>query len=322
MPVMKVYPNGVTMGRAPGKNDHERGKRGEVKGWSASAARRNLAFLRSVEDDKLDGYGYTVTFTVRDCPDTADHWKRLREALFKRFERMGMIRGHWVTEWQRRGVPHLHGIFYFGSPGMDAAIVNAWLGLAAEYGVSAKGQHVREVTDIVGWFKYLSKHASRGYQHYQRAADGIPEGWRNTGRVWGYVGEWPIADVKRYQVDEMAFFRLRRIAQRLEIANVRQKQPVLVYDADGHLVPGLSNKFFAAKDPRAISRARRRYKHNDREFSRLRGISEWLPKEVMERLIIWMLGEGMVIRREGTEHLLSVDGLWVDPDTGEVVEPV
>lgn len=61
MPVMKVYPNGVTMGRAPGKNDHERGKRGEVKGWSASAARRNLAFLRSVEDDKLDGYGYTVS---------------------------------------------------------------------------------------------------------------------------------------------------------------------------------------------------------------------------------------------------------------------
>lgn len=319
MPVMKVYPNGVTMGRAPKKNDHERAKRGEVTGWSASAARRNLAFLRSIEADSLTGHGYTVTFTLKNCPETAEHWKRLREALFMRFTRMGMIRGHWVTEWQKRGVPHLHGIFYFREPGMQPAIVNAWLELASEYVVSPKAQHVREVTHIVGWFKYLAKHASRGHQHYQRAAEGIPEGWKKTGRVWGYVGDWPIAEVKRYQVDDMAFFRLRRVARNMEIANVREKHPVVIVDADGNKfqMPGIR----LPKDKKAIGRARRRLKHNDRELSRLRGISEWLPKSEMERLIFWMLSEGLVVRQEGTEALISVDGLWVDPETGEVVEP-
>lgn len=310
MPVMKVYPNGVTMGRAPKKNDHERAKRGEVTGWSASAARRNLAFLRSIEADSLTGHGYTVTFTLKNCPETAEHWKRLREALFMRFTRMGMIRGHWVTEWQKRGVPHLHGIFYFREPGMEWSLVNAWLEVADEYVVSPRGQHVREVTHIVGWFKYLAKHASRGHQHYQRAGDGIPEGWKKTGRVWGYIGDWPIADVKRYEVDEAAYFRIRRVARGLALSDARAL---------------LNAEHSNSKAPRELRRrllfARGMLRHNDRELSRLRGVSEWLPKSEMERLILWMLSEGLVVRQEGTEALISVDGLWVDPETGEVVEP-
>lgn len=314
MPVLKVYRNGVTMGRAPGKNDHERAKRGEVTGWSASAARRNLAFLRSIEADSLTGHGYTVTLTLKNCPETAEHWKRLREALFKRFERMGMIRGHWVTEWQKRGVPHLHGIFYFRHPGMQPSIVNAWLELADEYVVSAKGQHVREVTHIVGWFKYLAKHASRGHQHYQRAAEGIPEGWKKTGRVWGYVGDWPIVEPERYEVDERAYFRLRRVARGLAVSNARQPQPT--FDANGKLLP----RHWWFVDRKMTNRMKQMLKSNDRELSRLRGISEWLPKERMEKLVLWLLATGCVVKRDDVPHLISVDGLWVDSETGEVID--
>lgn len=300
MPVMKVYRNGVTMGRAPKKNDHERAKRGEVLGWSPSAARRNLAFLRSVEVDKLTGYGYTATFTLKICPSTSEHWKRLREALFKRFFRMGMICGHWVTEWQKRGVPHLHGIFYFPRSGMNDELVNAWLAVADEFVVSAKAQKVLEVTHIVGWFKYVAKHASRGYQHYQRASDSIPEGWKKTGRVWGYVGVFPLATVKRYQVDEPAFFRLRRLSRQMELSNVRSSK--------GNVGS-------------AVARARRRFKHNKNDLSRLMGISEWLPQEWMDKLIMWMLSEGYLIRREGTEILVTPDRDFVfDPETGEILK--
>lgn len=318
MPVLKVSHNGLTMGRSPRKNDHERAKRGKVTGWSASAARRNLAFLRSVDDRSLSGYGYTLTLTLKNCPESADHWKRLREALFKRFERMGMIRGHWVTEWQKRGVPHLHGMFYFRSPGLQSSIVNAWLELAAEFVVSAKAQSVKEVTNVVGWFKYLAKHASRGHQHYQRAGDNIPVGWSNTGRVWGYVGDWPIEAVTRFEVDDRAYFRLRRFARGLELSHVREKSPVVVVDADG-------NKFQMSgirlpKDKKAIGKARRRLKHNDRELSRLMGISEWLPKEQSERIIIWMQANGYLVRQEGTEILVTPDRDFVfDPETGEIL---
>lgn len=316
MPVLKVYRNGVTMGRAPKKNDHQRAKRGEVTGWSASAARRNLAFLRSVEADSLTGHGYTVTLTLKNCPETAEHWKRLREALFKRFERLGMLRGHWVTEWQKRGVPHLHGIFYFREPGMQWSIISAWLELADEYVVSAKGQHVREVTHIVGWFKYLAKHASRGHQHYQRSADGIPEGWRKTGRVWGYVGDWPVAEIERYQVDERAYFRMRRVARGLALAAAREPVPVVMDAVTG----GKVVTPWRLVDAKRVKFARGMLRHGDKELSRLRGVSEWLPKDVMERLIVWMLSEGMVVRREGTEQLITVDGMLVDPETGEIVE--
>lgn len=275
MRVLTLYRNGIKMGRAPAKNDHERGKRGEVVGWSPSAAKRNVDFLRSIASEKLSGFGYTATFTLKNCPDTSTDWHRLRRALFMRFERMGMLRCHWVTEWQRRGVPHLHGIFYFPEPVNPATLVAHWLAVAQEFVVSPKAQHVREVTHIVGWFKYVCKHASRGHQHYQRTKGGIPKGWEKTGRVWGHTGEWEIMEPQKFMVDDDTFFRLRRIARRMAIANARVPEKVIA----GGVVVG------EKVNGRNVSRMRRMLKHNNAELSRLRGFSEWLPIEYSIRLL-------------------------------------
>lgn len=308
------------MGRAANRNDHERALRGEVTGWSQSAARRNLKFLRSVEPDDLTGKGYTATFTLRDCPESKEQWKRLREALFMRFTRMGLLRGHWVTEWQRRGVPHLHGIFFFpddAGADMGARMVTAWCEIAAAFGAGVKGQHVREVTHIIGWFKYLAKHASRGYKHYQRARENVPEGWKKTGRVWGYIGDWPLVDEVRYQVDERAYFWLRRRAQRYVIANaraaMREASPYVLVDKGSLL------KFVEAR--RTLVWARRMWRHGDGLLSRLRGVSEWMPKEQIDALILWMLAAGFVVRKDGERGVVvSVDGMTIDPETGEILD--
>ena len=69
------------------------------------ATRRNTEFLMSVKTDQLTGAGVALTLTVRDCPPTADDWHRLRRAWEKRMVRAGMLRLHWVTEWQRREFP-------------------------------------------------------------------------------------------------------------------------------------------------------------------------------------------------------------------------
>ena len=309
------------MGRAPGRNDHERAPRGEITGWSQSAARRNLKFLRSVEPDDLTGKGYTATFTLRDCPESAAQWKRLREALFMRFSRMGLLRGHWVTEWQKRGVPHLHGIFFFPEDAgeMGARMVSAWCEVAAEFGAGVKGQHVREVTHIVGWFKYLAKHASRGYKHYQRARENVPDGWKKTGRVWGYIGDWPLVDEVRYEVDDKAYFWLRRRAQRYVIANaraaMREALPFVLGDKGALL------KFVEARA--TLVWARRMWRHGDRLLSRLRGINEWMPKEQIDALILWMLAAGFVVRKDGERGVVvTVDGMTIDPETGEILDGV
>lgn len=263
------------MGNAPAKNDHEREKRGEVIGWSSSASRRNIQFLRSVVPEKLQGYGYTATFTLKNCPPTAQAWHRLRRALLMRFQRMGMICCHWVTEWQERGVPHLHGIFYFPERVSSAVLIEHWLAVAKEFIVSPKAQCVREVTHIVGWFKYVCKHASRGHYHYQRGKDSIPKGWEKTGRVWGYTGEWERMEPQKFMVDDYTFFRLRRFARRMAIANARV--PVKVFAGGVHVGETVNG--------RNISRLRRMFKHHNPELSRLRGFSEWLPIEYSIRLL-------------------------------------
>jgi len=191
MRTLKLYLHGATMGTPPSQNSHSRSKRGEVGGWSSSATRRNIAFLRSVEPDSLDYspnqdllVGFAITLTLRDCPPTSEIWHTLRRKFIKRIERMGLVRSHWVTEWQRRGVPHLHGAFWLpvssnqDIPLTTATIISHWLAVAAPYGVSYRAQHSSLIHDAVGWFQYVAKHAARGVKHYQRSSENIPEGWK------------------------------------------------------------------------------------------------------------------------------------------------
>ena len=112
-------------------NTHKRAKRDVVTGWSAGATRRNLQFLYSIDERDLDGEGFAVTLTLRDCPPTAEDWQYLVKQFFMYLKRIlsyasaalggdfTLLRYHYVTEWQRRGVPHLHATIYF-SPGCTA----------------------------------------------------------------------------------------------------------------------------------------------------------------------------------------------------------
>lgn len=92
--------------------------------------------------------------------------------------RAGMVRLHWVTEWQRRGVPHLHCAIWFPDAYDTITPTRAWVEVASAYGAGLRGQHARIIDGPVGWFQYLAKHAARGVKHYQRTADSIPEGWQ------------------------------------------------------------------------------------------------------------------------------------------------
>ena len=302
MPVLKLYLNGVTMGIAPRKNDHERSKRGEVVGWSPNASRRNLAFLRSIRVDGLTGHAYTLTLTLRDCPPDADAWHRCRRAFIERLRRMGMVRMHWVTEWQTRGVPHLHGMVYFAAPQERRVLIDHWLAVAAPYRAGIKGQDVKDVSNVLGWCKYLAKHAARGYKHYQRAGAGIPKGWRKTGRVWGYLGDWPIDDPVRYEPSDAAFFRLRRIVRSWAVAQARE--PVTSHSV-------------SFVDWRRVNWVKGMLRCANERDSRLRGVSEWMSRDLVDAIADWMVSEGYEMGRR-----LVVDDVTIDPDTGEILQGV
>ena len=304
MRTMKLYRHGVTMGTPPAKNDHLRAKRGVVEGWSQSAARRNTQFLRSVDERSLpttdDGTplaAVALTLTLKDCPPSPDDWHRLRRAYNDRLRRLGLYRSHWVTEWQRRGVPHLHGAFWLPYDVPPSLLIQHWCQLAAEYGALPRGQHYTAITDSVGWFKYLSKHASRGASHYQRHPENIPPQWqKRTGRVWGHTGPWPTIPPVQFDIDTAAFYRLRRLYRGWRVADARKESAQKISKfLEKNPIFRQTPKPVQARACGAYRRvvfAKKMLKNTEIKFSSVMGVSEWIPQDVQLLALDWLRSEG------------------------------
>jgi len=261
MPVLKVYPNGSTMGT--GNPSPTGGTRSKVSGWSASSTRRLVRWLYSVMVPELTGTGYALTLTVRDCPATEKEWAAARNTWIKRVRRIdGFTRLHWLTEWQRRKVPHMHCAGYFADPITKELLIWHWLQVCAARGwvASWNSQDVKEMDGALGWLKYQAKHSSRGVMHYQRA--GKPSGWESSGRLWGAVGDWPVEEPAQAELTREQGFRLRRLLRDRAVADARAKQ-----------------------DWRRVALLRRSLKCSDVVMSQVRGISHWGDQEETLRLL-------------------------------------
>ena len=218
MPTISAYQNGLTA-HIPngGVSQHERAKRGTVQGWTKETVRRHTKFLYAVAVNSLNGHGVALTVTMRDCPSSSDDFHRLRRAFFARLDRMDPLRLHWVIEWQRRGVPHMHMALYFErelSALEKFTLKRHWLDVCEPYGASLDAQYLLPITGPSGWLQYLSKHAARGAAHYQR--NGKPSGWEKTGRLWGHQGAWPVEDALSFDVPREAYFQFRRLVRQCE----------------------------------------------------------------------------------------------------------
>lgn len=198
--------------------------RGKVEGWSRKSTARLRRWFYTVDGDQLDGSGVAVTLTVRELPPTAADWTRTRERFLERMRRAGLVRGQWLTEWQRRGVPHLHGCLFLPQDAqrLQELVTGHWLASAAEWGARDSGQHVNPLWGLSGWLQYQAKHSSRGVRHYQRA--NVPASWRTgTGRLWGVVGDWPVRE-ELAEISTADFHRFRRLLRSWLIAEARKSK--------------------------------------------------------------------------------------------------
>jgi hypothetical protein len=298
--LITAYANGASAGCPPTKNDHERGKRGAIVGWSAAAVRRHTKWLYSVEADRLGGDGYAATLTLRDCPPDHLTWGRMLRAWFARLERAGAVRTHYVVEWQRRGTPHVHAAVYFPKGfrtrrSAHLLLVNSWLAIAAPYGAQAASQHVAPITGAMGWLQYLSKHAARGVRHYQRV--GKPAGWERTGRLWGHRGDWPTGEPMKFDVAAPTYHRFRRLARSWRIASARSDLALLEHRARKDPA-SYAGALRAAR--RRISSARSALGCSDPRLSAVRGVSDWMPEHVTLALLgmLWQEGHGVAFRSD------------------------
>lgn len=198
-------------------------KRSEIKGWSAAATNRNTAFLRSVREDSLEGFGFAATLTLRRCPAKPEDWQRLRNAFFQRLRREKLIRCHWVVEWQRRRVPHLHLAIWSEVSDYADVLLAHWIEVAKPYKATLKAQTCIPIHNSLGWFQYVAKHAARGANHYQRHASARPKNWETSGRIWGKFGHWVTDNAQHFELSPAAYFQYRRILKRWVVAQHRQQ---------------------------------------------------------------------------------------------------
>lgn len=284
MAVIALYRHGMTAGVPPTVNNHPRALRGEVGGWSEGATRRNTRFLYSIDETKLADVGFAVTLTLRDCPPDSAAWHRLRRAWEARLRRNGITLMHWVTEWQRRGVPHLHCAVFWprdlvqrvGAQNVKDSMLNDWVMLAGQkYRAGFRGQDAHEITGVVGWFQYVSKHAARGVRHYQRAAENIPEGWKKTGRMWGKIGDWPTVEQIKIEIGQRheGWFAYRRLVRSWRVADARASGSTL-----------------------RLRSARRMLTCHDRSLSEVRGVSDWISERITLAMLANLAGRGFVVR--------------------------
>ena len=279
------------------------GKRGELTGWSKGAVRRNLAFLRSIDETRLDGSHFAITLTLRDCPPTVADWTRTQRAFIKRMERAGMLRLHWVMELQRRGVPHLHGLIAFPAEHagpLKQLIIGAWIGAAEEWRPGRKGQDVRPWDANAAWLAYLGKHVGRRGDHYQRAQ--LPDGWSKAPKVWGKRGDWPQEEPTRTLFHDRDWFTLRRRLRALltsraravwsqhrldsalpRLVNRRGRAGAIAWLDDCGDQRGFARRHRAAV--RGLVTARRTLRCADRDASAVLGVSKWITADDQDQLV-------------------------------------
>lgn len=259
-----VLPNGVTAScPREGPMKEKAPKRGEVRGWSRKSTARLRRWFYSVDGDQLDGVGFALTLTVRDLPPSAADWTSTRERYMARLRRAGMLRGQWLTEWQRRGVPHLHGCVFFGeASGVTPRVLQEhWLSSAGDWGPGRSAQVVSPLWGLRGWLQYQSKHSARGVRHYQRAR--VPEAWQEgTGRLWGTLGTWPLREEVR-PIDMDSFWRFRRLLRAWLLSESRR-----------------------ASDWRRVAYLRRMLADPEPLRSAVRAVGEFCPEEVSRELLL------------------------------------
>jgi hypothetical protein len=110
--------------------------------------------------------------------------------------------------------------------------------------------------------------------HYQRSNENMPSAWKKTGRMWGYVGDWPIRESMRFSIDRKGFWAFRRLVKKWCIADARAQQ-----------------------DWDRVVFVKQMLQCKERSLSEVRGTADWMPLDASVRLVVWLGGQGFEIEQ-------------------------
>lgn len=209
--VMRLGPEGYAYQRLP---------RGKVRGFSNQSKIRMLKKLGGVNAKKLGLLPLFVTLTYpSEWVDDSKEWKRQLEAFRMRVERKwGKFAIVWKLEYQKRGAPHWHMLWYKEFSSAELIILRRWLSRvwfvlvkSGDYKHLSAGTRVERLRDANGVQYYCAKYIGK-----------VTGETPLNGRHWG-VWNWSLmpVDVKRVVLIACEFYKLRRI-----VAGVRRSHGV------------------------------------------------------------------------------------------------
>ena len=183
---VKVWQNMVKITTPGGSANHDPVKRGVVQGFSAAARKRMLEMLNKLKFERIT----FVTLTYPDVwnPDGHEYKKHLRRFRARIERKFGKVRVLWRLEFQRRGAPHYH-LLFFDAPWIEKEwLSDAWWGSVGsrdadhrEYGTNIKGVAGQGENGKI--ISYVAKYAAKPLQEGTVKDDS----W--TGR---YYGRWNV----------------------------------------------------------------------------------------------------------------------------------
>lgn len=157
---------------------------------------------------------------------TASSDTPINAAVFRDFKKrlsgLGIKLHIWKFEFQRSGNPHLHMLV----KEQEAEYIrDLWILYADKHGhyVNPIAQHITPIYDYKGYARYVSKHLSKSWRHYQNKP---PPNW-DGGRIWGISQdlmqqlELSIVSVELNDKEAWQYRRILRRLRRLTSKNRR-----------------------------------------------------------------------------------------------------
>jgi len=144
--------------RYPSDRKYSRAKRGKVTGFSAGSRTRMFDMFHKLEI-KVKPIFLTLTYG-EDYPDAQTAKKNLR-ALFERIRRLFKsqnVSAIWRMEFQERGAPHFH-IIFFGLPYIRKEKIQEWWG--AIIGFEKPFTRIEQIKSHRGVMSYVSKYCAK-----------------------------------------------------------------------------------------------------------------------------------------------------------------
>jgi len=294
---INILPNGITSGKPNYEGNKNPAKRSDTKGWNMQVSRRLRKWFYSVEINELKGCGIAFTLTVRDCPKSHKDWYNLREALHRRLERDGLQYMQWLTEWQARGVPHFHGIAFFKDDYPTKDLIKHWVKVSGKkYGSREGGQNAQNITEIGGWMDYLMKHSTRSITNYQRSPENIPEGWKETGGMWGKYGDWPLREGMRFDVCPEGFYVFRRIVNQSRHSRIRSRLHEAIRERKNPSKSGVTKyRYNLTALKKEFAASRKFMSKPKKDESRFNGTSNWLDMDNSLKIMLYLTSLGFEI---------------------------